>query len=136
MTGSTRQIIDSALQDNPLAIKSAIETVIGEKIAAALEAKKITVAQNLIGIGECSDFGGKHAGGGKPAYHTKFSNGASKFNKEDIDMVEFKAFLSDELEMELDDEDVEFLLEDMDDETMAAVLLDYKTLTEAKKKVV
>src|ERR1700677_3211423 len=108
---STRQIIDAALVDNPIDIKSAIETVIGEKIAAALEEKKVSVARGL--MGETVDksatrdgpskhpyFGGKgkHS---KPPYHTKFSSGAGK-KTEGIDMEDFKAFLSDELEIDLD----------------------------------
>lgn len=139
---STRQIIDAALADNPLQIKNAIETVIGEKIASALEQKKVNVARGL--MGETTDksagkdgpthhpqFEGKSAHS-KPPYHTKFSSGAGK--KEEVDFEDFKKFLSDELQMELDDDDIEFLLEDMDQETFDEVILDYnQKLNESKK---
>lgn len=131
MNSSTRQIIDAAMTDSPLDIKNAIETVIGEKIASALEQKKVEVAKSI--MGECSDFGGKHADKGKPTYHTKFSSGAGK-KHEGLDMEAFKTFLSDELEVVLDNDDIEFLLEDMDQETFDEVMKDFaQFLTESKK---
>ena len=111
---STRQIINAALNDEPLTIRNAIETVIGEKIAAALEEKKAVIAYNLIGVKEQVN---------------KEVN-----ESEEIDFEDFKAFLSDQLQMELDNDDVEYLLEDMDNETLEEILEDYKiALNEGKK---
>jgi len=139
---STREIINAALQDDPLTIRNTIETVIAEKIANALEEKKAVIAYNLIGMQEQKDksqgkdgptkhpdFGGKSAHS-KPPYHTKNESVES----EQIDYEEFKQFLSEQLEIELDDEDMEYLLEDMDDETMEEILTDYNAyLIEGKK---
>lgn len=147
MSDSIRKIIEASLGDNPFEIKNAIETVIGEKIAEALQEKKIIIANNLVGIKECSDFGGENTSthpyfGGrktklKPPYKTAFSNGeggGTRAESQEIDIDDFRQFLADELEMEIDNEDVEFLLEDMEEDVINELVNEYLTLSESKKK--
>ncbi len=58
MNDSVRNIITAAIEDNSVEVQSSIHTAIGEKIKDALEAKRVVVAQNLVGIGEAvSDAG-------------------------------------------------------------------------------
>lgn len=55
MNDSVRNIITSAMENNSIEVQSAIHTAIGEKIKDALEAKRVVVAQNLVGIGEAKE---------------------------------------------------------------------------------
>lgn len=52
MSESVRNIITATMEDNAIEVQSAIHTAIGEKIKDALEAKRVIVAQNLVGMGE------------------------------------------------------------------------------------
>lgn len=52
MSETVRNIIDAAMENNAIEVQTAIHTAIGEKIQDALEAKRVVVAQNLVGIGE------------------------------------------------------------------------------------
>jgi len=49
---TVRDIITSSMENNAIDVQSAIHAAIGEKIHDALEAKRVVVAQNLVGIGE------------------------------------------------------------------------------------
>lgn len=157
MASCTRNIIEASLGDDPLVIRNSIETVIRDKIAEALDARKNIIAKNLIGVDEQHSFygdkknpipddkndkdgstkhpyyGGKSAHS-KPPYQTSISKGKGKTEEIEIDMDDFKAFLSDELQMDIDDGELEFLLEDIDDQTLEEIITDYQTLNEIKKK--
>lgn len=64
MSESVRNIITATMEGNAIEVQSAIHTAIGEKIKDALEAKRVIVAQNLVGMGEAKEtpkFGSKKA---------------------------------------------------------------------------
>ena len=52
MSEAIRDIIINTIADQPVGVKAAIDTAIQEKISGALEARKIEVARNLVGLGE------------------------------------------------------------------------------------
>lgn len=52
MSETVRNIITAAMEDNAIGVQTAIHSAIGEKIQNELEAKRVIVAQNLVGIGE------------------------------------------------------------------------------------
>ena len=56
MSESIAQIVKLATEGNAAELKSAVAIAIGEKIATALEGKKVEIANNLVGLGEnCSE---------------------------------------------------------------------------------
>lgn len=109
---SVRQIVDQTVSGEPASVKTAVETAIGEKIATALETKKIQIAQNLIGIGESSDEE-------EPSWSHK---GEKTDRAKRLAMNKIKKQAKDE-GVELSDEDAELILEAVLDEKISSATL-------------
>lgn len=123
MNESIANIIAAAINNNPLEVRNAIDIAINEKVAAALEAHKITIAKGLVAVE-----GFKRKGSDKdvdePALRKKgFGDVGKGSKKEDISREDLINFLNEEYEIDIqDEEELDLILEDFSEEEMDLIL--------------
>lgn len=133
MNESITSIIRSAMENNPLETKNAIERAISEKVASGLEQRKIVIAKNLVSVDE----GMKHKGKNKNVDEPSEVKKAPWDKKnEEVDIGDLITFMNEEYELDIqDEEELELILEGLSEDELTELLNELDNSITMKSKV-